>query len=78
MDAITYNQTRFGIGTRLAIFPPNGRGSQLLRSFDVEGDVSLSEAELRCVDWKTLSGLVRVFQEARGSRAMTSMENWAR
>jgi peptidoglycan hydrolase-like protein with peptidoglycan-binding domain len=69
VDAKTYNRTRFGIGYTLRQLPERWEGAEGLRAFDVEGDVELSERELRRVDWAEFTAAVRRFQQSQGFAA---------
>ena len=49
MKAAAYNRSRFGIGFTLRDLPLDWAGTQLLSSFDLDGDLALSKKELDTV-----------------------------
>jgi N-acetylmuramidase len=66
MQAAAYNRSRFGIGFTLRDLPLEWTGAQLLSSFDLDGDLTLSKAELDGVDWTAFTGAVRDVQAQAG------------
>ena len=63
MSADAYNRSRFGIGFTLRDLPLEWAGTQLLSSFDLDGDLTLSKQELDGVDW---SGFTDAIRDAAG------------
>jgi hypothetical protein len=66
MNATAYNRSRFGIGYTLRDLPLPWAGTQLLSSFDLDGDLALSKKELDTVDWAAFTGEVREVQTGAG------------
>ncbi len=66
MNAATYNRTRFGTAFTLADLPATWTGTDLLRSFDQDEDLTLSPSELARVDWAAFSQEVEAFHQQAG------------
>lgn len=66
MRADAYNRSRFGIGYTLRDLPLQWAGTQILSSFDLDGDLTLSKAELDGVDWAAFTEAVSEAQAEAG------------
>ena len=66
MKAAAYNRSRFGIGFTLRDLPLDWTGTQLLSSFDLDGDLALSTKELDAVDWSGFTDAIRDLQAEAG------------
>jgi hypothetical protein len=66
MQAVAYNRSRFGLGFTLRDLPLGWAGTQLLSSFDLDGDLALSKQELDAVDWSAFTAVVRDLQAEAG------------
>jgi hypothetical protein len=66
MKADAYNRSRFGIGFTLRDLPFGWTGTQLLSSFDLDGDLTLSKKELDAVDWSGFTDAIRDLQAEAG------------
>ena len=65
-EAAAYNRSRFGIGFTLRDLPLDWTGTQLLSSFDLDGDLTLSKKELDAVDWSGFTDAIRDLQTEAG------------
>jgi hypothetical protein len=66
MRADAYNRSRFGIGYTLRDLPLEWGGTQILSSFDLDGDLTLSKTELDAVDWAAFTEAVSEAQADAG------------
>ena len=66
MKAAAYNRSRFGIGFTLRDLPLDWTGTQLVSSFDLDGDLALSTKELDAVDWSGFTDAIRDLQAEAG------------